>query len=131
METARSTLPEFHRFRFQSESSPEIWKGNFASFRPTLQKFGFALGEGLAAIDGGALVFGDPCADLRSVRSGAEVGFGFLAGGPSDCTSHQDLAFEFLPEKDERAIWILGQITGFARAVVGEEAKAPFIESFE
>jgi len=131
VQAAGTALPEFDGEGSDAESAPEVGEGDFAAFGPALEEFGLALGEGLAVGDGGALKFGDPGTDLGAVGAAAEVGFGFLAVGAGDRAADEDLAFEFLPEKDEGGVGIFGEVGGFAGAVVGEEAEAAIIEALE
>ncbi len=131
VQAAGTALPEFNGDGGEAEAAPEVGEGDFAAFGPAMEEFGLALGEGLAVGDGGALEFGDPGTDLGAMGAAAEVGFGFLAVGAGDRAADEDLAFEFLPEKDEGGVGIFGEVDGFAGAVVGEEAEAMVVEALE
>ena len=129
MQSAGSSLPEFHRVRCEDVAAPVRRKRDLAFGILRLQLLLAILQPG-ATRDAGAL-FTDPRADLAAVGTTLKIRIRFLATEQRHRAPRTDLTLAFLPKKGQRCLRVRREFAAFATVVVGEEREAAGIEALQ
>ena len=129
MEAVPPTLPELDRGWVHPVTAPGGGKGHFPFGEFFDHLLEFAL-ENLTGGNGMALL-GNPSSELAGPRTTEEILEGIRQGDFCRSSTNADLAFERQPGKEQCDLSVLGHLSGFQTAGVGEEDEALAVPGLE
>lgn len=122
MQSIRTTLPEFDRFRNQSVSPPKLRKGDFF----TLVLAGEALERNFQQFSTFELhtLPGRPCTEFAIPGSRLEICRRFLSADSLDTAFYANLPLQYSPIKEQCSLRIRVELARLPAPVIGEKNEA-------